>query len=77
MRISFDTAGAGMMIRVLPSQDDNSTLMTLRNGDVDVVRFLPSYLTLATSETSPNEFSSAEEGSFMYYSGDLYLRSDS
>ena len=39
VRMSFDTAGGGMLIRVLPAQDEDSTLMTLRNGDIDIVKY--------------------------------------
>ena len=73
VRMSFDTAGGGMLIRVLPAQDEDSTLMTLRNGDVDIIKYMGDRsLQLSEAAELP---SNPVEGSIIYSNNNFYMAS--
>jgi hypothetical protein len=72
IRISFDTAGAGMLIKVYPEQADDIVLMTLRNGDKDIVKYYSGGIEVAESDADPAS-SNMKPGTISFHNGDLWL----
>ena len=71
VRLSFESDGSGMLIRVFPAQGESATLMTLRNGDIDIVKYKgDKSMQLAEAGSLP---SSPIEGSFIYHNNNFYL----
>jgi len=71
VRLSFETDGSGMLIRVFPAQGDSATLMTLRNGDVDIMKYKGDK-SMQFSEASSLP-SNPIEGSLIYSNNSFYL----
>ncbi len=71
VRLSFESDGSGMLIRVFPAQGESATLMTLRNGDIDIVKYKgDKSMQLAEASSLP---STPIEGSFIYHNNNFYL----
>ena len=71
VRLSFESDGSGMLIRVFPAQGDSATLMTLRNGDTDIMKYKGDK-SIQFSEVASLP-SSPIEGSLIYYNNNFYL----
>jgi len=71
VRLSFETDGSGMLIKVFPAQSSSATLMTLRNGDVDMVKYKgdKSVQFIEASSLPANPI----EGSIIYSDNDFYI----
>ena len=71
VRLSFETDGSGMLIRVFPAQGESATLMTLRNGDTDMVKYKgDKSMQLLEASSLPG---TPVEGSFIYHDNEFYL----
>lgn len=73
VRLSFEADGSGMLIRVFPAQGESATLMTLRNGDIDIVKYKGDRSMQLSEATSLP--SAPIEGSIIYSNNDFYLAS--
>ena len=71
VRLSFETDGSGMLIRVFPAQGDSATLMTLRNGDVDIMKYKgDKSVQFSKASSLP---ANPIEGSLIYSDNSFYL----
>lgn len=71
VRLSFESDGSGMLIRVFPAQGESATLMTLRNGDTDIMKYKGDK-SMQFSEASSLP-SNPIEGSLIYSNNNFYL----
>ena len=71
VRLSFETDGSGMLIRVFPAQGDSATLMTLRNGDEDIMKYKgDKSVQFSKASSLP---ANPIEGSLIYSNNSFYL----
>jgi hypothetical protein len=74
VRMSFETTGEGMLIKLHPALTGDSTLMTFRNGSTDIMAYKSSgALELHEASSLP---SSPKDGSIIFYDDNLYLAGD-
>ena len=71
VRLSFESDGSGMLIRVFPAQGESATLMTLRNGETDIMKYKGDK-SMEFSEASSLP-SNPIEGSMIYSNNNFYL----
>jgi len=71
VRLSFESDGSGMLIRVFPAQSGSATLMTLRNGETDIMKYKGDK-SMQFSEASSLP-SNPIEGSLIYSNNSFYL----
>ena len=71
IRLSFESDGSGMLIRVFPAQGESATLMTLRNGETDIMKYKGDK-SMQFSEASSLP-SNPIEGSLIFSNNNFYL----